>query len=111
MPDTLKRHEIERFKIDSSVVISAGYQDGICVLEMPNGHLYSYAMPQADFDAFAAAESKGRHFNTIIRKQFSGSKLTSRCGKCGSEPEIVGEPCGDCGAVIVTMDTWHKEER
>lgn len=105
----MKRHQIERFKVDSSNIASIGYDGGILVVEFTNGHLYAYAVDQATFEAFAAAESKGRHFNQQIRGKVSGEKLTSRCGKCGSEPEIVGDPCSDCGAKILPLDTIHKE--
>ncbi len=111
MPDTLKKHQIERFAIDSTSIKSIGYQDGICVTEFSSGHLYAHPMSEAQFTAYAQSPSKGRYFNTEIKGKFNGEKLTSRCGKCGSEPEIVGEPCSDCGATILPMDSVHKEQR
>lgn len=112
MADTLKRHEIERYAIDSSSIKSAGYSDGLLIVEFINGHLYAYAMPHAEFEKFAAAESKGRYFNQTIKGRFNGEKLTGRCGGCGSEPEVIGEPCRQCGAAMVrAIDTVHKEQR
>ncbi len=93
---TLK-HKIERFDVDSSSIKSAGYSDGVCVVQFANGHLYAYAMEHAEFEKFALAESKGRYFNTAIKGRFQGEKLTGRCGKCGSEPEIIGVKCSECG--------------
>lgn len=102
-------HEIERFAVDSSSLKSVGYADGVCVCEFVNGHLYAYPMAHAEFEKFALAESKGRYFNQSIKGKFAGEKLTSRCGKCGSEPEVVGLPCRECTSVILAMDLVHKE--
>ena len=102
---------IERFAIDSSAIKSAGFADGMLVLELPSGHLYAYPMSEEQFTAFATAESKGRYYGKEIRGKISSTKLTSRCGKCGAEPEVVGQPCLGCGSTILAMDRVHKEER
>lgn len=108
--ETLKRHQIERFAVDSSSLKSVGYSEGVCVCEFVNGHLYAYPMAHAEFEKFALAESKGRYFNQVIKGKMAGEKLTGRCGACGSEPEVIGEPCSDCGATMVrAIDTTHKE--
>lgn len=107
-----KPWQIERFPIDSSSISSVGYSDGTMVVSFSSGHLYAYQVPQEDFEAFAAAESKGRHYAAKIKGQFAAVKLTGRCGVCGQEPEILGEPCSACGAQMVRqIDTVHKEER
>src|SRR5687767_13734539 len=97
MQSTLRKDQIERFKVDSSNLESVGYQDGVCVVEFKAGHLYAYAMTPEQFERFAKAESKGRYFNAEIRNKYAGEKLTGRCGKCGSEPEVIGQPCAECG--------------
>src|SRR5687768_6203643 len=73
---TKRPHEIERYAVDSSNIKTVGYEDGLCVIEFTNGQIYSYAMPPATFEAFARAESKGRHFNQQIRGKVDGHKLT-----------------------------------
>lgn len=105
-----KAHQIERFAIDSSSIKTIGYSNGTLVVGFSSGHLYAYAVPQDVFEAFAAAESKGKHFAAHIKGKFTSAKLTGRCGVCGSEPEILGEACSDCGAENVrALDTVHKE--
>jgi hypothetical protein len=104
-------HLIERFAVDSSSIKSIGYQDGICVLEFTSGHLYAYPMSEEQFTGFAQAESKGRYYAANIKGKISGEKLTSRCGKCGNEPEVVGEPCSSCAELILATDRVHKETR
>lgn len=108
----MARHLIERFAVDSSSITSVGYSEaeGVCVVQFTSGHLYAYPMAHAEFEKFALAESKGKYFNTAIKGRFAGEKLTGRCGKCGSEPEIIGEACGDCGSAMVrAIDSVHKE--
>lgn len=103
------RHAIPRYAVDSSTVKSIGYDVGVCVVEFANGNLYAYPMNVEDFEAFAAAESKGRHFNTMIRGKVSGEKLTGRCSQCGSEPEVKSPcPCPECGGVVRQVDKVHK---
>ena len=113
MPDPLMTplHLIERCPCDSSAIKSAGYDVGTLVLELPSGHLYAYPMSEEQFVAFSQAESKGRYYGKEIKGKISGTKLTSRCGKCGAEPEIIGEPCSGCASLILATDRVHKEER
>lgn len=110
MPEALKRHLIERFQIDSSACKELGYQDGVCVVGLPSGHLYAYPMSESDFVAFAQSESKGKYYNSVVKGKFTGEKLTSKCHICGSEPEVIGERCSDCGTTTIRpVDTVHKE--
>lgn len=106
---TLDRAAIERYRVDSSSIKAIGYQDGVCCVEFQNGHLFAYPMEPREFETFAQAESKGKYFNQSIRGKVKGEKLTSACGQCGSEPEIVGRLCSACGCeTIKPMDNWHK---
>lgn len=115
-PEALKPHLIERFAVDSSNIKSVGYEGGVCVVEFSSGDVFAYGMPAAEFEAFAAAESKGKYFAAHIRGKVSGSKLTGQCPKCGSRPEFIGETCSDCGAakavpVVSKREAKRLEER
>ncbi len=111
MSETLA-HKIERFAIDSSSIKTAGYDHGTLCVEFTSGHLYAYQVPAEVFEAFASAESKGRFFGTQIRGKFTSAKLTGKCSACGSEPQIIGETCPECGCDTVrAIDTTHKERK
>lgn len=103
-----KRSEVERFPVDSSMIKSMGYGAGAVVVEFPNGHLFAYEMPHAEWEKFRDAESLGKYFNTVIKGRVTGEKLTGRCADCGSEPEVIGEPCADCDGLVRAIDTTHK---
>lgn len=107
----MNAHKIERFAVDSSNLKSIGYDGAVCVVEFGNGHLYAYPMPQAEFDRFAAAESKGRYFNQEIRSKVPGEKLTGQCAGCGKSPTIIAEPCPSCGGVVRAIDKVHKDAK
>lgn len=102
--------------MESSSLKSIGYADGIAVIEFKpktgeHGHLFAYALTPEQLDAFTTAESKGRYYGQFIKGKIAGEKLTGRCSACGSEPEILGEPCRSCGAVNVReIDRVHKEQ-
>ena len=105
------RHLIERFPADSSMIKSMGYGDGVAVVEFPNGHLFAYEMSHAEWSKWRDSESKGKYFNQVIKGRVTGDKLTGKCASCGSEPELLGELCADCGGLIRAIDTAHKETR
>lgn len=104
------RHDIERLRVDSSNLAAIGYEDGICVVEFHNGHIYAYEMTPEQFAVFATSESRGRYFNQEIRGKFVGDKLTGLCTGCGSV-EVIAKPCAGCGGVVRAIDRTHKEER
>ena len=110
MPETLAPHLIERILVDSSSVKGIGYQDGTLVVEFANGHLYAYAMTPEEFEAFAAAESKGRYFNTQIRGKFAGTKLTGACANCLAAPQVIGTTCA-CGGTVVGQMSKREAAR
>ena len=107
----MSRHLIERFSVDSSTIKSIGYEDGVCVVEFTNGHLFAYPMEPGTFEMFAHAESKGRHFNREIRGKVSGEKLTGMCAACGLVPAVIVEPCPACGGTVRMIDSKRKEDR
>lgn len=111
MPEALKPHQIERFKIDSGTIREIGYENSTCVICFHTGALFAYPMTGSEFAEFARAESKGRYFNQHIRGKISGTKLTGKCPNCGSEPEIIGEICKDCGCGVARpVDRVHKTD-
>mgnify|MGYP001236570536 CR=1 FL=1 len=62
-----------RTPFDSSSIKAAGYSADASTLEIEfqNGATYKYfEVPPAVFQAFLAAESKGRYFNTVVRGAF-----------------------------------------
>ncbi len=110
MPSALKpAHLIERYKVDSGTIQAIGYETGVCVIEFHTGALFAYPMTADEFQTFALAESKGQFYNQNIRGKLAGTKLTGRCVSCGSEPEIIGTVCRDCGTGEVrAVDKTHK---
>lgn len=106
--DLKPRHLIERFAVDSGTIKSIGYENGACVVEFVSGHLYAYPMTAAEFEVFAAAESKGRYFNQAIKGKFAGEKLTGKCSQCGRVPAVIAAACEVCGGQVRAIDTTHK---
>lgn len=43
-----------------------------------NGGIYDAQATQADFDNFLTAKSKGKHFNSILKKAFAWSKIEKK---------------------------------
>lgn len=107
--DALKPHLIERFKVDSGTIAAIGYERGVCVIEFHTGALFAYPMTAEDFEKFARAESKGQYFNQQIRGKVKGAKLTGQCPQCGSNPEIIGEICSDCGTATAVPVVSKRE--
>lgn len=105
-----KLHEIERFKVDSSSIKAIGFEDDICVVEFPNGHLFAYSMTPEQFEAFARSESKGRHYAKEIKGKLAGNKLTGGCKACGKQPQVIGETCA-CGGQVVALVSKREAER
>lgn len=107
-----KPHLITRYAVDSGTIKTIGYEDGTCVIEFNNGNLFAYPMSDEDFQAFARAESKGRHFNQHIRGKIAGTKLTGQCGDCSFSPVVIGALCSNCGTGVGrAVDKLHKEPK
>ena len=43
-----------------------------------NGGTYDAQATQADFDAFLASKSKGKYFNSVLKKAFAWSKIEKK---------------------------------
>lgn len=112
MSDALDRklHEIPRYKVDSETIESTGFEDDICVIEFKNHHLFAYSMTPEQFEAFARAASKGRHYAKEIKGKLAGNKLTGGCKECGKQPQVIGETCA-CGGQVVVLVSKREAER
>lgn len=69
---------IEHKPIDSSNIVSAGYDAGGKVLEVKfksGGNYRHEDVSQEKYDAFMAAPSKGSHYHANIRGQHKFSKV------------------------------------
>lgn len=111
MSSPLTLAAIERCGVESSTLKSAGWESDVLVLEFHNGSLIAYReFPLTAFEAFAQSESKGKFFNTQIRRNYQGEKLTGTCPVCTMRPQIIGATCTACGNGIVRAeDRVHKQ--
>jgi hypothetical protein len=69
---------MERHSVESSLLKNAGYDphDQILEVEFPKGGVYQYlGFPQEKWDAFNAAESKGKYFLKEIRGVHACKKM------------------------------------
>ena len=73
----MRRPEVVRTAVDSSVLSSIGYSvDATLELEFRTGAIYRYfAVPQTIFEDLTAAESKGTYFNRNVRNRFRYQRL------------------------------------
>ena len=61
---------IPRIQVDSSAILSAGYDSATNTLEVefPNGYIYRYFLvDSADYELMMNSKSVGRYFNTFIK--------------------------------------------
>lgn len=99
---------IERFPIDSSNLISIGYDyvRRVLAVRFKSGPIFHYsAVDAGTWERFHESPSKGSFFYHHVKGRFAGEKMTGPCGKCGEHGPI-GMKCTDCGC-----DTYHREER
>ena len=64
---------MQRTAVDSSTMVSVGYEEGSGTLEIEfeNGSLYQYFdVPAAVYDELVTAESNARYFNAAIRGHY-----------------------------------------
>lgn len=65
-----------RTSVSSTAIKSIGYEGGTLEVEFANGRVHQYAgVSQADFDAFLAADSKGKHFGKHVRPHFAHTRV------------------------------------
>jgi hypothetical protein len=64
-----------RTPVQSSAIVSIGYEGGVLEVEYPGGRVYQHAgVPQEKYDELMAAESKGRAINAL-RAEYPGSRV------------------------------------
>jgi hypothetical protein len=69
---------MDRIPVTSSTIRAIGYDADTAILEVEfnNGTIYQYSgVPQAEFDAIMASDSKGRYLNANIKGRYSFTKL------------------------------------
>ena len=69
---------MQRIRLDSTALQSAGYQDQSVLLELEfrDGALYHYfQVPEQIFQELLGAESTGAYFNANIRHRFAYAKI------------------------------------
>lgn len=70
---------MERHRVDSSVIVAVGYDDGSKILEVVfrTGRTYRYfRVPPSAFQALLKAKSIGGYFNKEIRPRYRGVEVT-----------------------------------
>ena len=70
---------MERHRVDSSVIVAVGYDDGGHVLEVVfrTGRTYRYfRVPPKAYDRLIHAKSIGGYFNREIRPRYKGVEVT-----------------------------------
>lgn len=69
---------MDRIRVDSSVIASAGYSPDERMLEVEfhSGRVYQYlGVPAEEYEALMTAGSMGRHFNRRIRDRYTRREL------------------------------------
>lgn len=69
---------VEHIPVKSSNIVSAAYDAAEKVMEVKfkSGGLYRHSdVPQAKFDAFMAADSKGSHYHANIKGKHAHTKV------------------------------------
>ena len=79
-----QEREITRRPVESSVLVSAGYDSGkrLLELEFHSGAIYRYLeVPEEIYRRLLAAESKGQFFGANIRDKFRSVRIKARPAK------------------------------
>lgn len=67
---------MEREAVQSSVLVSVGYEDGVLEVEFVGGAVYRYAdVPVAVYEGLMAAESHGTFFNEHVRNAYRYARV------------------------------------
>lgn len=63
-------------RFDSSVIDSASFVEGRLEVTLKNGRRYRYYnVPESEAQRFMEAPSAGGHFNSVIRRDYSGERV------------------------------------
>ena len=73
---------MEMQSVVSSNISAVGFDTKTSTMRVQfnNGGLYEAAATQVDFDTFMASKSKGKHFNSILKKAFAWNKIEKKGG-------------------------------
>jgi hypothetical protein len=71
---------MEMQSVISSNISAIGFDKATSTMRVQfnNGGTYDAVATQADFDAFLASKSKGKHFNSVLKKAFTWSKIEKK---------------------------------
>lgn len=97
-------HEIALEPVTSSYLSAIGYDAEAreVAVQFANGHIIHYAnVPPDVWEEWQQAPSKGAFYARVIKKQFSGEKITGTCHGCGDVGRL-GQTCTDCGTAEYT---------
>jgi hypothetical protein len=64
--------------VASSNIAAIGFEKDKMRVQFNNGGLYEASASQSDFDQFMAAKSKGQHFNKILKRAFTWTKIEKK---------------------------------
>ena len=72
--------DIQMQSVISSNISSAGFDavTGTMRVQFTSGGVYEAKATQSDFDTFMASKSKGIHFNKVLKKAFTWSKIEKK---------------------------------
>lgn len=97
-----------RVPVTSGNIVSVGFDAALQVLlvEFRHGGIYQFRdVPQAVYDAFLSAQSKGQYFHRAVRGKYASHMVMAppmgTCAACGDRG-VVGLQCGDCGCADYT---------
>ena len=72
---------MKHIPVVSSNIASLAYEDGTMEVKFKNGGLYRYReVPPEAWNRFISATSPGRHFQSDIRPNFLGVRVTEEAG-------------------------------
>ena len=66
---------MNRIPVDSSNIVSIGYESGLLEVEFKNGTYQYPGVSEELAGAFMASDSKGKFFSQFIRPGFQGEKV------------------------------------
>jgi len=66
---------MQRKPLSSSVLASAGYENGVLEVEFINGIVYRGEATQAQYDGLISADSPGKYYNAL-KNQITMSRAT-----------------------------------
>lgn len=69
---------MEMTSVVSSNIKAIGFEKDKMRVVFNNGGTYEAVAAQSDYDNFLAAKSKGKHFNSVLKKAFIWTKIEKK---------------------------------